>query len=279
MECFAIFVVAWCLFNATESKPQNVSRNLMKTTLTILLIFYFSHSFSQDKDSLMFDFGENLKVYKNTNDTTFLLKKNNKIKYKKLKFVLPIWGYLQVLDENNIKFYIDKVGRKKNKTKIHLSLCGTVPNYTCEIKTENEKFIITKDETFYDYENKKPFEIVDSIKKEGIDKIYFTNKSQKIEYDENDFVFNMIKTFPYAVIVEKGTKKGILCNGNLSFYDEIFETNNWVTKVRIDNKVGFYNLTEIKYLELGEYNFGLARFKQQNGKKGYVDMNGKEYYD
>ena len=25
MECFVIFVVAWCWCNATESKPQNVS--------------------------------------------------------------------------------------------------------------------------------------------------------------------------------------------------------------------------------------------------------------
>ena len=24
MECFVIFVMAWCWFNATESKPQNV---------------------------------------------------------------------------------------------------------------------------------------------------------------------------------------------------------------------------------------------------------------
>ena len=27
MECFVIFVMAWCWFNATESKPHNVSGN------------------------------------------------------------------------------------------------------------------------------------------------------------------------------------------------------------------------------------------------------------
>ena len=27
MECFVIFVMAWCWCNATESKPQNVSRH------------------------------------------------------------------------------------------------------------------------------------------------------------------------------------------------------------------------------------------------------------
>jgi hypothetical protein len=31
MECFVIFVMAWCWFNATDSKPQNVVNNLRKT--------------------------------------------------------------------------------------------------------------------------------------------------------------------------------------------------------------------------------------------------------
>ncbi len=31
MECFVIFVMAWCWLNATESKPQNVSSNVMTT--------------------------------------------------------------------------------------------------------------------------------------------------------------------------------------------------------------------------------------------------------
>ncbi|MCK6607686.1 MAG: hypothetical protein L6Q46_05195, partial [Flavobacterium sp.] len=26
MECFVIFVMAWCWYNATESKPQNVKK-------------------------------------------------------------------------------------------------------------------------------------------------------------------------------------------------------------------------------------------------------------
>lgn len=32
MECFVIFVMAWCWFNATESKPQNVVRQFDVTT-------------------------------------------------------------------------------------------------------------------------------------------------------------------------------------------------------------------------------------------------------
>ena len=42
MECFVIFVMAWCWFNATESKPQNVVHN-MKNTLYIILIVILSN--------------------------------------------------------------------------------------------------------------------------------------------------------------------------------------------------------------------------------------------
>lgn len=47
MECFVIFVMAWCWCNATESKPQNVAINMKN--LTILIIFLISiKAFSQD---------------------------------------------------------------------------------------------------------------------------------------------------------------------------------------------------------------------------------------
>ena len=41
MECFVIFVMAWCWFNATESKPQNVVCNIFSelTPKTSLLFF------------------------------------------------------------------------------------------------------------------------------------------------------------------------------------------------------------------------------------------------
>ena len=41
MECFVIFVMAWCWCNATESKPQNVVRNMKKTLLLILAFSIF----------------------------------------------------------------------------------------------------------------------------------------------------------------------------------------------------------------------------------------------
>lgn len=39
MECFVIFVKAWCWFNATESKPRQVVRHFMKTLEDKILSF------------------------------------------------------------------------------------------------------------------------------------------------------------------------------------------------------------------------------------------------
>ena len=41
MECFIIFVMAWCWFNATESKPQNVKCNIFsELTQKASLLFF-----------------------------------------------------------------------------------------------------------------------------------------------------------------------------------------------------------------------------------------------
>jgi hypothetical protein len=49
MECFVIFVMAWCWFNATESKPQNVTSNFMKTYILNIFLIAFSFGFGQSK--------------------------------------------------------------------------------------------------------------------------------------------------------------------------------------------------------------------------------------
>ena len=41
MECFVIFVMAWCWFNATESKPQNVVTNIQKNLMNKILCLIF----------------------------------------------------------------------------------------------------------------------------------------------------------------------------------------------------------------------------------------------
>lgn len=245
-----------------------------------LLLFLTNFSLAQSNDSLVFDeYGKNLSVYKNINNNTFYIKKRNRVIWKNLKFVFPLYGYIQVLSKNNEKFYLDQNGKKENKTKINISTCGTVPHYTCRIIEKNDKYIVTKDETFYDYNNEESAIEIESINENDVDKIYFTNFLQELNYDENDFIFVFSKYFPEAIIVEKNNRKGILYNHQLDFYDEIIQIKNWQIKIKNNGKIGFYGITNVKYSELEDFVFGLAKFKLENGKTGYVDVKGKEYYD
>ena len=88
MECFVIFVKAWCWLNATESKPQNVSRQFSRNVENIEFmkkqIVYFILSFTI---LLLFSFTEktnkserNIKI----NKTEFLSDSINEIYIKDL---------------------------------------------------------------------------------------------------------------------------------------------------------------------------------------------------
>ena len=46
MECFVIFVMAWCWFNATESKPQNVVCNIFSELTPKASLLFFRKTFS-----------------------------------------------------------------------------------------------------------------------------------------------------------------------------------------------------------------------------------------
>jgi hypothetical protein len=42
---------------------------------------------------------------------------------------------------------------------------------------------------------------------------------------------------------------------------------------------GYHTITKIKYKSIDKFDESLARFELPNGKKGYVDLSGSEYYD
>ncbi|SEA60138.1 hypothetical protein [Bizionia paragorgiae] len=250
----------------------------MRILLTFVLFLNLISAFAQNNDSLVYEFGDKLKVYKDLNSQTFRIKKNDKkVVFKKLKFIEHLGEYLQVLDKNNIPFYINNKGKKKKKVNITLALCGTVPNYVYEIVEKNESYYLTENENFYDYEDKIPPKIIDSIEVKGIDKINFPNNENKIEFDENSFVFNHTEVFPHALIIQKGKKQGVLYQGKLTFYDEV-TYDSGLLKVKINNQLGYYGITKARYKELETFIFGLAKFKTFDNRSGYVDSNGKEYY-
>lgn len=249
----------------------------MKTILVFLFVLLTSTLFAQT-DSLVFEFGKDMTVYKDTESQTYTIKRGKKTVWKDLKFLYPTYGYLQVLDKKNSFFYIDDNGKKSETINISLGLCGTVPHYTYKIIETQDYYVLTEDETFYDYENLEPPVEKGSISKEGIQKICFYNNEREMNMTSNSFVFNATRVFPQAMIIEKGNRKGIFYDNELSFYDEIVYKDG-LFKVKQNNLVGYYKITEPKYEELAEFTFGLAQFKLENGKTGFIDKDGKEYYD
>ncbi|WP_268846942.1 hypothetical protein [Flavobacterium aestivum] len=119
---------------------------------------------------------------------------------------------------------------------------------------------------------------IDSISIDKVNEIYFPNCQTTLTYDENTFIFDDIKYYPHTVIIEKDNLFGILKNGNITFYDNI-SVKNFIIKLEKDHHFGYFGITKIKYKVLEKYRFNLARFTLDNGKSGYIDEIGNEYYD
>ena len=249
---------------------------------TLLAMILLSNLYAQNSIYWFPTLGKKLTHFQEDDKETFAIKNKKKILFKNLKFVSRINSeYYQVLDENNTLFYIDINGKKRKKTKIVIDGgCGVGPNFACEIKDNGKEYMIMRETTF-PFSDEKPIsnEIIGTIDKVGIKKIYFNNDSTTIKYDEIDANRGYAKRYPQTVIVEKNNQKGIFNNKVLTFYDEIIENGYWLFKVKLNGKIGYHGVTQIKYMSLEDFVFQLAKFKLANGKTGYVDTDGKEYYD
>lgn len=243
----------------------------------IILITFFAHS--QQKDSLKFQFGNNFSVYKKPEKKSFYITDvNHKIVFSKLKYVSHLGSYIQVLDKKNNLIFIDVKGQKAENLNFGYSMCGTVSNYIYEIIERNGYFIITQNENFFDYNDSEPPKAIDSVKSDGIDKIYFHNNNRKIEINANDYFASRTKVVPSAIIVIKNGKQGLLFKNELIYYEKVeFEDGRF--RIKLNGLLGYYQMLSPKYKELGNFNFNLARFKLPNGKYGYVDQRGNEYLD
>src|SRR6187402_3448372 len=98
----------------------------MKKSLLIIFILLTCNLFSQQKDSLAFQFSDKIQVFKNLKSKKYIIKKENETVLGKIKYVQNLFGmYLQILDKNNNVFYLNTMGKKDTDLKITLGLCGT----------------------------------------------------------------------------------------------------------------------------------------------------------
>ena len=139
MECFVIFVMAWCWFNATESKPQNVSCNFMKNVINIEKLKIYN-SYGGDIDGICRNNRPIEKaVFGNSLDNTWNLITNKLqdieliskrlVSYEYKKTVLT--ELEEITDKETFKLFTDKIPFYSDFQKVR-QILETIKNWTTD---------------------------------------------------------------------------------------------------------------------------------------------------
>lgn len=260
-----------CLYS-TAAATQTLATSRMRKQITYVSLIILSNLniYAQDKLEITLN---NIEVYKNFENNTFKITKNDTIIYDKLKFVALAERSLQVLNKKAELFYLnDKLEIVSYPEKVEEFYCGTVDYFWTKVIEKDNYYLIERTTDPIDSREKTKKEIIDTIAKNNIKEIYFLTKEKSLSYDENFF-------YPETLIIETNDNKiGIRSNNLIEYYDEIDFSNPFAIKVRKNNLWGYRN-TELKYKELTKFVYGLASFKLENGEKGFIDRKGNEYLE
>lgn len=130
------------------------------------------------------------------------------------------------------------------------------------------------------------------VERNRFDSLHFLTRSE----DESVILQRYDRFFPKGMtyIFSKKNKKGLFARitDDLNVHqkdsilitgvDEFFPKSGILEpiKFRIKNKFGFYPCSQnANYFMLGDFNYGFARFKNGEGKEGWINLNGQEFFD
>ena len=202
--------------------------------------------------------------------------------------------YYQLLINNNIIWLAlnAKLTTLKPTTSLINIVCGTVTNYTNFITQEDDSSKITFEEIDESGVTKidTTFDVTKLIREKSIT---FLNNTKRLDYDAN---FNFKKNLDNSVFyeklidgkfniikleIQKTVLKTILVRNIENKYDWANRTNFFSPFIFTQkNLYGYFPLTfYAKYLFLNPLNINYAKFMYPNGKKGWLDINGIEYFD
>jgi len=192
---------------------------------------------------------------------------------------------IQIIQNNQVS-WIDKFGNKSKKPKVLvMSVCGNAPYYKKCISKINNKFYYI--EKYYDYrEELKSTDTSQFILPENYTEIKFCNNSFTDYYYNEDRALNktlfILKNSnnKYSLAeVEKQPDKIIIKTILLENADKIEYTEKSI-KFYKNGLYGYYPQNKkAKYKYLGDFNYYFARFELPDGKKGWTDKKGDEYFD
>lgn len=245
--------------------------------LTLLLYPLFSNSQSYDiteDDNIVHEsrFGD-YEIFKNKKyNTFFITNAKEKTLVDNLKYCMPLnEDYIQALNKKNELVYLNRKLRVVKHPKVAFTVCGSVNYYSLKLIKDKTNHLVetTTNRRFTGGANTT--EITAAIPDDNYDEVYFVNKKQEIEYDDN-------YPYPDYVLFKKGEKYGLIYKGATSVYDAVTLEGTYV-KVMRAGLYNYYHLSPaVKYKRLDYYIFNLAYFELENGKFGYIDVEGNEYY-
>ena len=229
-----------------------------------------------DKDSTV-SLGQlytNVLVFRNLKHKKYFIENSSgKVLLKNLNYFGRIGGGFQALtNENEIVFYDLKLKKLNQAPKQEVfGTCGNVSFWKVKIDEKEDYYIVQKIEGHSGSYGRGKWQHIDSILKLDSKDIYFLDKTKSIEFNENFY-------YPETIIIAYKNSYGIRKDNKTFIFDSIDISDTAHIKVICNGLFGYFEITEIKYKQLGAYNYNLAPFELDNGKTGYIDVLGNEYY-
>jgi len=230
------------------------------------------HITKVNKDSILFTgvLYTNVNLFQNKNDKTYTVKDDNhKVLLKKMKHFSRINGGVQALnDALEIEFYDLKLNKLSQVPKPEmLEFCGNVSGWKVKIEEKEDYYLVQKLEG-HSGNYGSTWQNTDSIPKLNSKDIYFLDKTKSIEFNENVY-------YPETIIIVYENSMGIRKNKKTYVFDTIDISS---LKVQCNGLFGYFEKTEIKYKKLNPFKYNLASFELPDGREGYIDKLGNEYY-
>lgn len=192
---------------------------------------------------------------------------------------LPNSMYQALTNRGDILYFDYRLKKKQiEDVQDRYGLCGTVPHYTLSIKEDQDSLYAMIDETFFDSDNQTAAEAVVAVSKKKADRLIFQNGTETFNYTSNYAYYQENRIDPQTILFVKGEKYGVLGISEEANFDQI-QLQGGLLFAELDGKYGYIGIQKTpKYSKLGAYIYKLASFELEDGRKGYVDIDGVEYF-
>lgn len=193
-----------------------------------------------------------------------------------IKFQANVFGQQQVLTAKNEIIYHDYLGEVVDLP--FLGFCGTVPHYELTIEDLENEFVLYKDETFFDIGNEITPEVLARLPKEKVDSVSWLNGQHHFLYNTNSTIGVFGGVEPDSYFIYKDGMVKVSSDLTNTWYDGATAIKFCVFTEK-EGKLGVLNVIDPQFLSLGAFTYHLARYKDLQGKEGYLSAEGELFPD